>query len=109
MAELKDSSVWLRLGVLLMVLAYGVFVFSLDTPGGSSGAVTTCNSQGKCSRAGWSRAVEAFEVMGYLCGLTALLLVLCLVFMDEVKGNKAAHICFIIFALVAGEWPHSDF
>jgi hypothetical protein len=51
---------------------------------------------------GAGKAVQAFEIIGFLALITALFLVLCLVLLDELKGNKIALICEFVFAFVAG-------
>ena len=85
-----------------MVTGYSTQLFAMDTPGWSSGVARVCTNS-KCASPGWYKGVEACEVIGYMCALIAVMLVLCLVFLDEVKSNKVAHICFIIFSIVAGE------
>ena len=87
MAEFKDNSLWMKLAFLLITLGFLIFLFSIGY-GGSS----------------WRHSAEGCFIVGFLCFLVAVILGLCLMFLDEVKGNKAAQICFIIFALLAGEY-----
>ncbi|ELT96607.1 hypothetical protein CAPTEDRAFT_208802 [Capitella teleta] len=92
MGDLNASSLWMKLGLFFTTTGWAMDLFALQSFGGSL-------SNTKVS---WYQAVEAFEVIGYLCALVAVVLILCLVFLDEVQGNKIAHICYIVFSLVAG-------
>lgn len=102
MGELNSCSLWMKLGVLFMVKAWALHMFSMCTPGWST--VSYLFNKVTSSKPGWLIGVEACEVIGYCCGLTAVVLILCLIFLDEVKSNKVAQICFIVFSIVAGEW-----
>ena len=87
MAEFKDASLWMKLAFLFSTIAT-----IIDLHGFSAGIVDGHND------------VRAAMVIGFLCLLVAFVLAICLIFLDELKGNKAALICFIIFALLAGKW-----
>ena len=85
MAEFKDASLWMRLAFLMVTIG-----LLLDLHGLSSGVNDVYGD------------VRGTMVIAYLCFLVAFVLALCLIFLDELKGNKAALICLIVFALIAG-------
>ena len=86
MGEFKDASLWMRLAFLMVALG-----LLLDLHGLSSGVPDTYGD------------VRGCMIIGFLCLLVAFVLALCLIFLDELKGNKAALICLIVFALIAGK------
>ena len=86
MGEFKDASLWMKLAFLFSVISLIVVLH-----GFSSGIVDGYDD------------VRGCMVVGYLCLLVAFVLALCLVFLDELKDNKPALICLIVFALLAGK------
>jgi len=101
MAEFSGASLWMKLTMMLISGAFSMHLFSMDQPYGWSG-YTVCDSIGCNNNA--VRAVQALEVIGFLSVLTALFLSLCLVLLDELKGNKIALICLSAFSLLAGSF-----
>jgi len=85
MGEFKDATLWMKLAFLMCTIG-----FYLDLYGFSTGILDGYNE------------VRAAMVIGFLCFLVAFVLALCLIFLDELKDNKPALICLIIFALLAG-------
>lgn len=85
MGEFKDASLWMKLAFLMITIG-----FILDLFGFATGILDSYND------------VRGCMVIGFLCFLVAFVLALCLIFLDELKDNKPALICFIIFALIAG-------
>lgn len=87
MGDFKDASLWMKVAFLMITIGFLVDLFSyvegVGAGFGGSGA-------------------EACFVIGFLCFVSALVLGLAIIFLDELKGNKPASICFIIFSLIAG-------
>jgi len=103
MAEFSGASLWMKLTMMLVSGAFSMHLFAMDQPyGWSQYQVVNCNSGGGCTNVNAVRAVQALEVIGFLSVLTALFLSLCLVLLDELKGNKIALICLCLFSLLAG-------
>src|SRR6218665_2296910 len=108
MAEFSESSLWMKLAMMLVSGAFSMHLFSMDAPGWSSYQIQNCISTGNgissCNNENAVRAVQAMEVIGFLSVLTALFLSLCLILLDELKGNKIALICLCAFSLLAGSF-----
>ena len=87
MAEFKDAALWVRLAMLLTVVGFLLDLFGFATGMGS----------------GWGGVgTEACMVIGFLCFLAACFMLLCLVFLDELKDNKGCKIAIIVLCFVAG-------
>jgi len=85
MGDFKEATLWMKLAFLMVTVG-----FILDLYGFSTGILDGFNE------------VRGAMVIGFLCFLVAFVLALCLIFLDELKGNKPALICLIVFALLAG-------
>ena len=85
MADFKDASLWIKLAFLLNMIGYvcDLFGFAIGYYG--------------------DRNAEILQVISFLTWLTATVLILVYVFLDECSGNKIVLICFIIFAFIAGK------
>ena len=106
MAEFYESSIWMKLSMMLVSGAFSMHLFSMDAPGWSTYQESMCTGGlGGCfGNLNAVRAVQAMEVIGFLSVLTALFLSLCLVLLDELKGNRLALICLCAFSLLAGSF-----
>ena len=43
-------------------------------------------------------------MIAFITLLVAIVLILCLVLLDELKGNKIALICYVVFVLIGGKF-----
>lgn len=98
MADFASSSMWMKLAMMAVSVAFSMHLFSMDAPGWSQVQCTDAT----CRSTDAMKAVQALEVIGFLCVLTALFLSLCLLLLDELKGNKLALIFLCVFSFLAG-------
>ena len=85
MGEFKAANLWLK--VALWMIDMSMF---MDLFAHAVGAVGT-----------WS-SVRTCLILGFICMLVSVTLVQGLVFLNELKDNKIALICLIVFALLGG-------
>lgn len=104
MAEFSGATLWMKLTMMLVSGAFSMHLFAMDQPYGWSGYQAQNCYSGNCNNLNAVRAVQALEVIGFLSVLTALFLSLCLVLLDELKGNKIALICLCVSSLLAGSY-----
>ena len=86
MGDFDSAPLWMRLSMWFVDFSLILFCFAMAT--GSYGA---------------SELTAAMLILAFICMLVAVVLAQSLVFLDELKGNKPALICLIVFALVGGE------
>lgn len=104
MAEFGNSSLWMKLTMLMVSTACSMHLFSMDTPGWSSYQVQNYCIGGVCTAKNIDavRAVQALEVIGFVSVLVALFLSLCYVLLDELKGNRIALVFLVLFSILSG-------
>jgi hypothetical protein len=112
MTELNAASTWLKLAMFTITLAFSMHLFSMDGDGFGTASYGSACGQWYASQSSGQppkgcnlnahRAVQALEIIGFISTLTAMFLVLCLVLVDELKGNKIAQICVIVTSLLGG-------
>ena len=84
MGEFKDTSMWLKLAFIFSAMASIFWLF------------------GALQMPVWDET-EACYIIAYFGLIVGLILISCIIFVDECQGNKPALICFVIFIFVGGE------
>lgn len=98
MGEFSEATSWMKGAMVLAVLALGLHCFATATPGWSSYSLacplTECSDR--------QQAIQALQIIAFILAVTACVMVVCEVLLDELRGNKLFYIAFIVIIFVSG-------
>jgi hypothetical protein len=110
MAGFDECSLWTKLAFLAITIGFVLDLFGMSMGNGSDAAVDVMMQAGAAAAAGNAGGSypghrndkDGLLVTGFLLFLGAAALLLVMVHLDEMKGNKIGLICFGVMAVLAG-------
>ena len=99
MGSFNEASSCSKGAMVLAAIALSLNCFATAMPGWAFSAAQ-CQYLNNCSSK-WL-AIEALEIIAFILIVTSCVMVLCIVLLDELKGNKIFHAIFVIIIISSG-------